>query len=667
VATHIANIPRLSKDFAPISKEIRFLNKTFPEFRQSLIDFAKVYFPDSYTDFNEASPGMMFIEMTSYIGDVLSYYIDNQFRENLVNFAQENESIISIAQAFGYKPKPAAAASTIADMFQLVPALASGSGFAPDSRFYLKIAANSVFQRSQEFGQVDFRNVEDIDFGAGDADNRKVTVFSIDGNNNPLTYLVRKKVKLEAGVIKTIARIFTDPIRFSKIQLSDENVLGILSIVDSNGNEWSEVDYLAQDVIIDEKTNIASLMGSVGNEVSLGPSKIIKFKKTARRFVSRYNSDFKLEIIFGSGVLHDEDELITLDASKIASDEFQTRLGSTSLDPADFLSSNSFGLAPSNTALTITYVTGGGIESNVPANTITRIRQVSVSNDRDVFSVEEQPLFDDAIRSLAVNNPDPATGGKGQDSVEEIRQSTLAFFNSQNRLVTVADYKARVHAMSPRFGGIAKSFVIQDDQLAAVENSRLADVRVDNSIAPISSTDVLVQNAGNPRLINIYVLGFDNNKRLRRLNDQVKLNLKRYLSQFKMLTDDIQILDAFVVNIGIKFKVVVYKNKNVNVVLANAIDAVKNFFDISRWDVNQPIVLNDLYLTLASVEGVQSVVELEVFNRYAFKDGGDYENFRYDIAGNALDENLQIIFPSLDPMIFEVRFPDSDIIGRALQ
>ena len=667
----MTTVQKLTKSFVPTSKEIRYLNKTFPEFRQSLIDFSKVYFPNTYTDFNESSPGMMFIEMAAFVGDVLSYYIDSQFRENLVNFAEENESIVSIAQAFGFTPKPATAAFTTADLFQLVPATESGSNFEPDSRFFLKLAPNSVFQRSEEFGAVDFRNVEEVDFSLNSIESpRKITVFSINANNNPLTYLVRKKVKLEAGTTKTITRTFTDPIRFSKIQLPDESILGIVKIVDSNGNVWSEVDYLAADVVIEDKDNNSPV---TADEQSLPPAKNIKFIRTPRRFITRYNSDFLLEIFFGSGVLNDEDELISLDSSKIASEEFQTRLGSTSIDPSDFLSSSTFGLSPANTTLTITYVVGGGIESNVPAGTINKIRQVDVINDRDVFSDAEQPLFDDAVRSIVINNPDPATGGKGQDSVEEIRQSTLAFFNSQNRLVTPADFKVRVHAMPPRFGGIAKSFVIQDDQLAAVENSRIADVITASQVSgsglePINlNKDTLVVNDGNPKLVNIYVLGFDENKNLRTLNSQVKQNLRKYLSQFKMLTDEIKILDAFVVNIGVRFKIVAFKNQNVNVVLANAIDSIKNFFDVDNFDINQPIILNDLFLTVAAVEGVQSVVELEVFNRYAFKDGGNYGNFRYDIKGNALDEKNGIIFPSLDPMIWEIRFPDSDIIGSVVQ
>ena len=667
----MANVQKLTKSFVPISKEIRYLNKTFPEFRQSLIDFSKAYFPNTHTDFNETSPGMMFIEMAAFVGDVLSYYIDSQFRENLVNFAEEDESIISIAQAFGFSPKPATAAFTVADLFQLVPATPSGSNFEPDSRFYLKIAPNSVFQRSEEFGSVDFRNVEEVDFSTNPvASPRKITVFSIDGNNNPLTYLVRKKVKLEAGTIKTITRTFTDPIRFSKIQLPDESILGIIEIVDSNGNIWSEVDYLAADIVIEDKDNNTPV---TAEEQSLPPAKNIKFIRTPRRFITRYNSDFLLEVFFGSGVLNDEDELITLDSSKIASDEFQTRLGSTSLDPSDFLSSSTFGLSPANTTLTITYVVGGGLESNVPAGSINKIRQIDVINDRDVFSDAELPLFDDTVRSVVINNPEPATGGKGQDSVEEIRQSTLAFFNSQNRLVTAADFKVRVHAMPPRFGGIAKAFVIQDDQLTAVENSRIADIITsptgeENGLEQVDAdNDMLVVNGGNPKVINIYVLGFDEDKRLRTLNSQVKQNLRKYLSQFKMMTDEIQILDAFVVNIGVTFKIVAFKNQNVNVVLANAIDAIKEFFDIDNFDINQSIILNDLFLTVAAVEGVQSVVKLEVDNKYEFRDGSNYESFRYDIMGNAFDEENGIIFPSLDPMIWEIRFPDSDIVGSVVQ
>lgn len=662
MATSNNTIQKLGKSFTPRVKEIKYLNKTFPQFRQNLIDFAKVYFPDTYKDFNETSPGMMFIEMASYVGDVLSYYIDSQFRENLVNFAEEQENIINISQAFGFKPKPAAAARTNADLFQLVPSIpTSESAFIPDSRFYLRLAPNSVFT-SEEFGNVNFRNVQEVDFA--DPTSQSLTVFSVDSNNNPLTYLVKKGAVLEAGDLKTVTRVFGGPQQFSSITLPEDNVLGIIKIVDSSGQEWVEVDYLAQDIVIDDTVNIAPTTGS---NLSLPPQKIIKFKRESHRFVTRYDETFHLQIIFGSGVLDDTNELVSLDSSKIANDEFETRLSSTALDPADFLSSTTFGLSPSNTTLTITYVVGGGVESNVPSNTITKVTLAQVVNDRDLFTSTEQALFDDTVRSLAVNNPDPATGGKGADSVEEIRQNTLAFFNAQNRLVTAADYIARVHAMPPRFGAVAKSFVIEDDQLTAVEVARITDVKTSANLPQITDGDQFVLDNGKPRVINLYVLGFDQNKRLQQLNDQTKINLKQYLSTYKIMTDEVQILDAFVVNIGVNFKIIVFKNKNINEVLANCIDTIKDFFNIDRWSINQPIILGDLYLQVASVEGVQSVVNIEIVNKYFFADGAGYANFRYDIKGNALDEEKGIVFPSLDPMVFELRYPDTDIVGSATQ
>ena len=656
------NIPRLGKSFAPKAKEVKYLNKTFSDFRQGLIELTKVYYPDTYRDFNETSPGMMFIEMASYVGDVLSYYIDTQFRESLLTFAQEQENIVNIAQAFGFKPKPTAAASTEADVFQVVPALSAGSAFFPDERYYLRIGSNAIFS-SEKFGSVNFRNPQEIDFS--DPLNREITVFSVSSANAPTFYLVRKKVNLEAGDIKTSTRTYGNPVRFSKITLADVDVIGILGVTDSNGNVWNEVDYLAHDLIIEDRENLAPMSGSL--TMSLAPRKLIKFKKQPRRFITRYNENFEMELFFGSGVVNDDDELVSLDSSKIASSEYETRLSSTTLDPADFLSSNTFGLAPSNTTLTLTYIVGGGIESNVPANTINAVKNILPLNDRDVFSAEEQSLFDEVVRSLAVNNPEPAGGGKGADSVEEIRQSTLAFFNAQNRLVTPEDYSVRVHAMPPRFGGIAKSFIVQDDQLAAIENARLIDIQTADGQSSVTAQGELVVNKGNPRLVNVYVLGFDENKRLRTLNSQTKKNLKDYLSQYKMLTDQINIIDGFIVNIGVEFKIVVFKNQNLNDTLAAAIDAVRDFFTIDRWDINQPIVVNDLFLQIASVEGVQSVTNLTIVNKYAYQDGGNYENFKYDIQGNAYDPESGIIFPSLDPMIWELRFPDTDIAGSAIQ
>jgi hypothetical protein len=308
--------------------------------------------------------------------------------------------------------------------------------------------------------------------------------------------------------------------------------------------------------------------------------------------------------------------------------------------------------------MTIMYVAGGGLESNVPSNTINKIETVQVVNDRTSFSGAENSLFTDVIASLAVNNGSPATGGRGTDTVEEIRQNALAFFNSQNRVVSVQDYTVRAYAMPAKFGGAAKVFVAQDGQINGILASSLGEVGANPDDA-IFATDKVGSN-----VINLYTLGFDQNKKLVNLNMDVKSNLRTYIDQYRILTDEIRILDAFVVNIGINFEIIVFKNQNMNEVLARSINALTNFFNIDRWSINQPIILSDLFSELASVEGVQSVSKLEVVNKYKFQDGSDYNDFIYDI--NHATEN-GVIYPSLDPCVFELRYPENDIIGGARQ
>lgn len=640
---------KIDRSFVPTTREIKYLNKTFTQWRQSLIDYAKVYFPTSYTDFNEASPGMMFIEMASYVGDVLGYYIDTQFRENLIQYAEEQDNIISMAQALGYKPKPSTASYTNANFYQLCPAAGPDRNFEPDSRFFLRVASNCVVS-SDEYPNFLFRTQGEINFA--DPQDREITVYAVNTQNQPITYLVRKTVKIVAGTITTYDVAFSDPQRFNKILLPETNVLEVISVRDSSNFTWSEVDYLAQDLILEARENTNMLVAS---GQSIPPNYTIRVKRTPRRFVTRYNENYQLELHFGSGVLEDSDSSINLEPKKISNDEYQTNLANTSLDPSDFLSSRSYGLAPGNIDMTVQYVVGGGVESNLPSNTINQIRTVSVLNDREVFSAAEADLFEDIIASLAINNPDPATGGKDADSIEEVRQNALAFFNAQNRLVNLHDYMARIYAMPPKFGAAAKAFVAQDTQINQLLLANTESVPEDGTF--------VIDDAGR-NIVNIYVLGYDRNKKLAKLNTQVKKNLQTYLDQYRILTDELRILDAFPVNIGVNFKIVVFKNYNMNEVLVRCIDAIKNFFDIDRWQINQPIILTDLITELATVDGVQSVVNCEVVNKYRFRDGADYNDYYYDIPAATQDG---VIYPSLDPCIFELRYPETDIVGSAAQ
>lgn len=657
----------ITKKFIPNTKDVSYLAKNFSEFRQNLIEFAKAYYPNTYTDFNEASPGMMFMEMAAYVGDVLSYYIDTQFRENLLLFAQERNNIIAISQGMGYKPRLTAAATVEATIHQIVPALGASSNYDPDQRFFLKVLTNSKFSTNNPPVKT-FRSTEDVDFA--DPLDRSIRILTREaGTLVPTSYVVSKKIKLISADVKTATYTFGSPQPFSKIELPENDVINIVSITDSDGNKWYEVDYLGQDVVIEERDiSSRTASGFLKEESmvsgSLPPTKLARFIRRSRRFATRINNNLKVEVWFGSGGAVNVDEnILQLNSTQIANSKYNQNIANYAIDPSDFLKSDTFGLAPANTTLTITYTVGGGIESNVASNTITNVDSVLVSNRAVDYTPAEQNLFNRTVESVAIINEEPATGGAGIETIEELRQNALAYFNAQNRVVTDSDYIVRTLAMPAKFGSVAKVFVVRDEQINSVMEQDPSKLVANNDENPFNNR-AYVNDPVSPNAVNLYVLGYNAQKQLTTLNSLVKKNLSGYLEQYRVLTDDVNIADAFVVNISVEFDIVVYRNYNMNDVLARTIDTVKEFFNIDRWQINQPIVLNDLRLAIGSVEGVQTVTGLEIKNKYKFQDGRDYQEYRYPIE-EAIEDD--IIYPSLDPCIFEIRYPETDIIGNARQ
>ena len=653
----------VTQKFTPNSKDVSYLSKNFSEFRQNLIEFAKAYYPSTYNDFNEASPGMMFIEMAAYVGDVLSFYIDNQFKENLLLTAQERKNVVSISQALGYKPRLAAPATVEARIYQRVPALTSAP-YDPDERFFLKILRDSKF--STDAPAQSFSSLQDVDFS--DPDRRTVQVLVRNASGIPTDYVVSKPITLLAAETKTATFTFGSAQKFSQIELPESNVISIVSVKDTDGNDWYEVDYLGQDLIVEERDitpRDASgyLVSSSMSTGSLAPNKLLQFKRKSRRFVTRISDDLKMQLWFGSGDNTLNEDIAQLNQTQIANSKYNQNVSNTSIDPNDFLKSDMFGIAPANTTLTVTYLIGGGVESNVASGTITNVDTALVDNRAIDYPENERTKFNDTVASIAILNDEPATGGGDVESVEEVRQNALAFFNAQNRVVTDKDYLVRTLALPAQFGKVAKVFVVRDEQINSVITQDSNTLTVNNNNNPYDNR-TYVTNPIAPNAINLYTLGYNAQGKLTTLNTTVKRNLKTYLEQYRMLTDDVFIADAFVVNIGVEFNIIVYRSYNMQDVLARAIDAVKEFFNVDRWQINQPIILNDLKLVIGSVDGVQSVTGIRVFNKYRFKDGRDYQEYRYPIEEATIDE---IIYPSLDPCIFEVRYPETDIIGNARQ
>lgn len=643
------------KKVTAVPKEIRYLNRTFLDFKSDLITFTKQYYPTTWTDFNESNPGMIMLELASYVGDVLSFYIDNQFKENLLAYADEERNIINIAQAFGYKPKVIVPAVTELLISQIVPAKDASEGYIPDAKYMLKIDKNSTFSSTGEV-VVSFRSVEMLDFS--DATNRTIQPYQIDDNTLEITtYLITKPVKVMAGQLKTESFTFGDPSKFSSIVLADPDVTNISKVTDSEGNVWYEVDYLAQDTVIND-TEVAYNESTLE---SVNPSYVIKYKTVPRRFVTRLTENKRFQLLFGSGQGNVSEEIVSMDARRVANEDFTTDLASVSLDTTDFLNTDSFGLSPANTTLTVQYSTGGGIQTNVPSGTITEIGDLRVLNSTDEFDSGELELFTDIKNTVSVFNAMPATGGLDGETVEEIRQRALAYIGAQNRVVTREDYEGRVLAMPAKYGAVAKVFAISDNQQNKVQ-ALPPDINLTDNDP--DTNRVYVIDDPKPNAINLYVLGYNQNGKLTTLNTLVKKNLQAYLAKYRMLTDQVNILDAFVVNIGINFEITVYKNYNLHDVLAVCLDSVRDYFNIRNWKINQPLPIADLRVLITAQEGVQSVNNLEITNKYFFRDGRDYQNYRYDINEAIVDD---VLYPSLDPCIFEIRYPETDIIGTAKQ
>lgn len=625
-------------------KDIKYINKDFSGFKNALIQYAKNYFPEVYNDFSEASPGNMIIEMASYVGDVLSFYLDKQTQENFLLYAQDKENLIAMAYALGYRPKVTSTATVKLDVFQQIPAVISGSTAYPDYSYCLVIDKEAKISSTSKSGVV-FVTDDVVDFSfSSSQDPTEISIYNINQTTRqPEYYLLKKKVTAVAGNLQTYQAVFGDPEKFSLIELPDDNVIEILEVKDSDDNYWFEVPYLAQSTVFSEVKN-NELNDPTLSQYSDTTPYLLKVKKVPRRYVTRFNVDNKLTLEFGSGITSSPDEEIVPNPDNVGIgivSSIDKML--TAYDPSNFTYTKDYGLAPSNTTLTIKYLVGGGAESNVPSNTITRVSEINISTVSLIPTALNQSLLGFIINTVAFNNPEPSSGGGSGDTLDDLRLKTLASFPTQLRNVTKEDYIIRALSMPAKFGTVAKAYITQDMSF----------------MDPTQTVDFINNN---PLSLSLYVLSYDESKKLVNTSLGIKQNLKNYLSQYKITTDALNIKDAYYINIGLNFDVVVLPSYNNREVLSQCIDKFKEYFNIDKWQINQPIILSELYnLVLCSVKGVQSISKIEIVNKSGVSAG--YSPFAYDIIG-ATKNN--VIYPSLDPSIFELRYPDNDIYGRVI-
>lgn len=610
---------------AIIRRDINYTNREFTDLRDRLVNFSKTYFPNTYTDFDLNSPGMMFMEQAAYVGDVLSFYLDNQVQETYLQYARQNNNLFEMAYMFGYKPKLTGLATTNIDFYQQIPAKTVNGAQVPDYDYALLIPENTSIS---DAAGVNFTIEDPVDFEVSNSlDPTTVSIAQITGDE-PTYFLLKKSRKAISGTIKTLSFNLGEYQEFPTLNVSDGAFGGILDVFDSNGNQYYEVDYLAQELVFNstKNTNIND-PNNYQNEGNV--PYILQTQQTPYRFVTRILNSTTIQLQFGSGNPSDTDEEIIPNPDNVGLGlPFEKNKLTTAYSPTNFIFSNTYGIAPSNTTITVRYLSGGGVRSNVEAGSLTNLSTTQIKfQKQNLNSSTANYVFS----SLASTNPDAASGGRGGDTTDELRQNILSNSNTQLRAVTADDYLVRALSMPGKYGIVSKAYAIK----------------------PKLSTDNSV--------LDLYILSYNDSSKLAYASSTLKQNLKSYLSNYRMIGDNINIKDAFIINIGCDFDIITDPEVNNAEVLRNCIINVQVFFLTNKWQINQPIILRQIEQIIDNTTGVQTVKNLKITNKVGAS--RNYSQYAYDIDGATQNK---VIYPSIDPMIFEVKFPNEDIKGRVV-
>lgn len=596
---------------------ISLLNRDFRSFKQDLITYAQAYATGSFTDFNETSPGMAVLEFSAYVGDVLSFYIDQAFNEMRDATATQLENVQQNAKMRGYKPLGKRAARAIVHWAIQVPSTVDSTGAVVPNDLYTPTLLKGS-QCLAENGTV-FETLEDIYFTASLG--RQVTGSQFDATTGlPTQFALLKSVECLAG--KTVTETFdvSEFQQFRKIELSEQDVIEIISVTDSQGNDWREVEYLAQDWVFVAQTN-------VNDDSDIVPY-VLKLESAPYRFiVDRDIVSGISSLIFGSGDgTSFDDELVPNVANYSLPLAGRESISSFTIDPQNFLKTRSLGLSPHDTTLTVTYRVGGGSESNVPARSIKKPNKVNLS----FTSTSLNALIKGAVeQNVGCINRLSSVGGAPAETIREIKSNASAFFAAQSRAVTREDIVSRVLSMPAKFGKPEKIFV---------KPSR------DNHYS-----------------YDIHVLARDVDGTLITAPSILKTNIASYLSQYKMLTDGVNILDGTILDLRCYFGVVVAPNRNKSDVLLRCREVVAGILDTEKMQIAQPIIASEIISALDAISGVVSVYELTFTSVHGIVDGLSYSDSSFTVDGSRRDG--MIICPS--EAIFQIKYPNRDIVGAA--
>jgi|TARA_R100000458_G_C8270681_1_gene245438 hypothetical protein len=588
---------------------INYTSRDFNTIKESLVEYAKRYYPNNFKDFNEASFGSLMLDTVAYVGDILSFYLDYQANESFLDTALEYNNVIKHSRQLGYKFTGAPTAVGEVSFFVLVPA--NSAGTAVDADYYPKLKRGStVFSTAG----TSYLLIEDIDFSKT---TNEIIVSNVNSTTGVPTYFaVKAKGRVISGELKFVEAEIGEYERFKKVTIDDSNVSEIISVVDSEGNSYFEVDYLSQEIVYSEVDNPS-------NSDSEFAPKIMKPIAVPRRFIVHREAG-ETTLQFGHGSESDDTADLIVDPSNVLMDiHGKDYISDKTFDPYNFLTSDKLGVAPSNTTLTVVYRSNNSTSLNAPVNTVTQTGDVNIEfkNPVDLDGSQKKTI----VESLEVTNEEPICGDTKYVNSEELKQRAYGAFYSQNRAVTAEDYKVLVYSMPPQFGSVKRCNLIQD-------------------------SDSFKRN------LNLYVISEGAGGFLIESNSYIKQNLKIWLNRNRMINDTIDILDAKIINFAIDFDVIAERGVNKHDLLDRCIRALREEFNILP-DIGESFSITKLYKVLNLVPGVVDTKRVEVFQ----KNGGKYSDIRFNTKSNTSSDGRFISIPK--NAIYEIKYPNQDIRG----
>lgn len=587
--------------------KISYTSRDFQTIKTDLINYAKVYYPETYKDFNEASFGSLMFDLVAYVGDILSFYVDYQSNESFLETAIEPNNILKLANQMGYRFRGAPSSTGMCAFYVIVPATVAGG--SPNSNLIPILKKGTIL--SSDGGAAFILNT-DVDFSSA---NTEIKVAALNSNNSVISYVMKAYGEVISGEFRAENIDVGDYEKFLRLRMNDENISEILSVKDADGNEYYEVEYLSQDTVFVPIPNSGYDSGSVPN--------LLKQKTVPRRFIVEQDLDGNTYLQFGYG---SETQLISSSFPEPDQSVLellgQNYFADKSYDPSVIFKTDKFGIVPSNTTLSVNYRVNNVDNVNAAVGSVTKVVQPIVEFPKSSYTNQEASAL---ISAFEVNNEEPIVGFTELPTTDEIKTRAIDAFASQNRAVTRQDYINLIYRMPAKFGSVKRANIVQDT----------------NSFK---------------RNLNLYVISEDVNGNLTNSSVSLKKNVKEWLNNYKMVNDTVDVLDATIVNIQINFVVLIEINKAPASILNQCLVALRNKYT-AKSNLGEPFYISDIYKTLNLVDGVIDTTSVKI----ARKIGANYSQAEFSIEENTSKDGRYINVP--DNVILEIKDLDADIVG----